>query len=371
MHSRGVGRRRHRSVGVLILGSAVMGSALTGCSSGGTVAGPGKPSGSRASSTVAVAESPGPTTASGGPGSPASSSAQDVTVTQAEAASVLKTYQGQNNAANAALDTAAMAKIESGSLLSLDQATLIYDQGVGGDRAKQAETPMTFTNPVFYPVGSTTYPRAFFVTTDGVQSGSPTISFLMHFTQDHAGAPWLADTLVNLGSGQQWPAFAVGPNGVLDYNATKQTQLPLNTTDLAAADRTMLADGDAGQPASPFLNDDVTAAEQRWIQGENDDVSPATVALTVTTALSPLPTYVPLEDGGELVLYGTRLSLRVSQSGRTFTFGDQGWAKVAGTDGIDGGFTVDSVWMAAAIDPPDKSAKIQKIAHNGGLVAVH
>ena len=91
----------------------------------------------------------------------------------------------------------------------------------------------------------------------------------------------------------------------------------------------------------------------------------------MTTAPTPLPTYLPLKDGGELVLYGTRLSLRISQSGRTFTFGDQGWAKVAGTDTFSDGFTADSLWMAAAIDPADKAAKIQKIGDMGGLVAVH
>jgi len=69
-------------------------------------------------------------------------------------------------------------------------------------------------------------------------------------------------------------------------------------------------------------------------------------------------------------LYGTRVALRVTQSGRSFTFGDQGWAKLAGTDTVTGGFTADAVWMVAAIDPPDKGAKVQKIAYNGGLVSV-
>jgi len=116
-----------------------VGMAVAGCSGGGKVSASGKPSPSSGSGT--------------GP-----SSQPNVTVTQSEAAAVLKTYQGQNDAANAALDTAAMAKIESGSLLSVDQGDLIYDRGVGGARAEQAETPMAFTDPVFYPVGSRIMP---------------------------------------------------------------------------------------------------------------------------------------------------------------------------------------------------------------------
>ena len=40
------------------------------------------------------------------------------------------------------------------------------------------------------------------------------------------------------------------------------------------------------------------------------------------------------------------------------------------SDLVTGGFTADAVWMVAAIDPPDKGAKVQKIAYNGGLVSV-
>ncbi|MEY9930281.1 hypothetical protein ABH926_004926 [Catenulispora sp. GP43] len=341
------------------------GLALAGCSSAGTVGARPSPSG-HSSTALPTNQS----LASGRQGSPTTSASADATVTQDQAAAALKAYQTQNDAANAALDTAQMAKIESGSLLALDQASLLYAQGVGGDRAKQAKVPMALNNPVFLIPRSPSYPRGFFVTADAVQSGSPNSSFLMHFTQDHAGAPWLADSIVILTPGQQWPAFAVGADGLLDYSATQQDKLPLNTMDLAAADRTMLADDNAGQPGSPFLNDDPTTAEQKWIQGETNDVSPATAALTVSTEPDLAPTYLPLKDGGELALYGTRLSLRISQSGRTFTFGDQGWAKVAGTDTFNGGFTADAVWMVAAIDPPDKAAKIQKIASNGGLVSV-
>jgi hypothetical protein len=230
---------------------------------------------------------------------------------------------------------------------------------------------MALTNPTFYIPRAIGYPRGFFAVVEAVTSGSPNTSVLMEFTQDHVGGPWLLDTDVMLLPGQQWPAFAVGSDGLLDYTATQQNKLPLDTVDLTAADKSMLADGNAGQPSSPFSNDDVTTAEQRWIQGETSDVSPASAALTVSTELNPAPTYLPLKNGGELALYATRTSLRVSQPGRTFTFSDQGWAKVAGTDTFNGGFTADAVWMAAAIDPPDKAAKIQKIAYNGGLVSVH
>lgn len=349
----------------------VLGVTLAGCSTSGTVSGPGKPTGSTASVSGSPTSAPrlagSPTTA----GPPSSSASPDVTVTQAEALATLKAYQGQNNAANAHQDTAALAKIESGSLLALDQASALYDQGAGGDRAKKDEAPMALDNPAFYMRRATGYPRGFFAVAEAVAAGSPNTSVLMEFTQDHAGAPWLLDTDVMLLPGHQWPAFAVGADGVLDDSATRQDKLPLDTVDLTAADKSMLADGNAGQPSSPFSNDDVTTAEQRWIQAESDAVAPASVALTVSTELDPAPTYLPLKNGGALALYGTRTSLRISQSGRTFTFGDPGWTKIAGTDTFDGGFTAEAVWMAAAIDPPDKSAKIQKIAYNGGLVSVH
>lgn len=343
----------------------LLGVTLAGCSTTGTVTRPAKPTGSTTSSTGGTPSGPGPT------GSPTTSASPDPTVTQDEALAALKTYQSENDAANAHLDTALMAKAESGTLLALDQATMLYDQGVGGDRAKKDETPLALTNPVFYIPRAIGYPRGFFAVVEAVSSGSPNSSVLMEFAQDHAGAHWLLDTDVALLSGKQWPAFAVGSDGLLDYTATRQDELPLDTVDLTTADKSMLADDNAGQPSSPFSNDDVTTAEQRWIQGETSDVSPASAALTVTTELNPAPTYLPLKDGGELALYGTRTSLRISQPGRTFTFSDQGWAKVAGTDTFDGGFTAESVWLAAAIDPPDKSAKIQKIAYNGGLVSVH
>ncbi|WP_194893103.1 hypothetical protein [Catenulispora pinisilvae] len=360
---------RRGSAAVLILGLA-----LAGCSTGGTVSGSAKTATGKASGTTTPGRggaSTAPSVASGRQGLPTAPPPPDTTVSQADAAAALKAYQSTNNAADAGLDTAAMAKIESGSQLALDQTTLVYDQGIGGDRAKQAKMPSTYTNPVFYRVPATTYPRGFFVTTDAVTSGVANSSFLMHFTQDQAGAPWLLDTTVTLGSGQQWPAFAVGPDGLLDYNATQQNNLLLAPADLAAADRTMLADDNAGQPGSPFLSDDPTTAELRWIQGMTENVAPASAALTVTTAPTPPPIYLPLKDGGELVLYGTRLSLRISQSGRTFTFGDEGWAKVAGSDSISDEYTADALWMVAAIDPPDKAAKVQKIAQYGGLVAVH
>lgn len=353
----------------------MVGALVAGCSTSGTVGG-GEPSPGPASGSGTT--SPAPPTdrslASGTQGPPttsaSSASSADVTVTPGEAAAELKAYQGQNNAANAALDTAAIAKVEGGSLLALDQASLVYVQGVGGDQAKKAAVPMSLDDPQFLIPPAPSYPRGFFVTAQAVQSGSPNTSFLMHFTQDHAGAPWQADSDVFLTPGQQWPSFAVGANGLLDYSATQLAKLPLQTTDLVAADRTMLADDNPGQPGSPFLTDDSTTAELRWIQNETDDVSPASVAMTVTTELNLAPTYLPLKDGGELVLYGTRVALRVTQSGRSFTFGDQGWAKLAGTDTVTGGFTADAVWMVAAIDPPDKGAKVQKIAYNGGLVSV-
>ncbi|GAA1964074.1 hypothetical protein [Catenulispora subtropica] len=287
-----------------------------------------------------------------------------------EAAKVLTDYEKANNAANASVDTAAIAKIESGSLLANDQASYLYALGAGGDKLKQAKQPISLTNPAFYISRSTAYPRGFFVTAQSVQTGASNAGWLIHFAQAAAGAPWMADSLVFLASGKQWPEFAVGADGLLDDEAVQRDKLALAPLDLVSADRTMLADNNAGQPASPFLNDDVTAAEQRWIQGESDAVSPATVALTVTTELAPSPLTMPLKNGGELVLWGSRLSLRISQSGRTFAFTDPGWSKVAGHDSFSGGFTADAVFLAAAVDPADKGAKIEKIAENGGLVAV-
>ncbi|WP_370380219.1 hypothetical protein [Catenulispora sp. GAS73] len=303
--------------------------------------------------------------------SASSSAVPDATVSQDDAAAALKAYQAENNAANAALDTTAIAKAESGSLLALDQCNMVYDQGAGGTRAKQDEAAIALNNAAFYPVRATDYPRAFFATATGVQSGQPNSSVLIHFIQDKSGAPWLVDFDVALTSGQQWPAFAVDSSGALDYTATHLDQLALSTVDLAAADRTVLADNNAGQPGSPFLSDDATNAEQKWITNEGSSEAGATSSLTVTTDLNPAPTYIPLKDGGELALYGTRTAVRTAESGHTFTFGDRGWAKVAGADSVVGGFTAEAVWMNAAIDPADRAAKIQKIAYGGGLVSVH
>ena len=368
MHSWGVGRRG--SVAAVILGLT-----LTGCSSTGTVAGPGK-SGSKASSSGAT--SANPSAASGVPGSSGSSASSpssspsppDTTVGKDEAATALKAYQDAYNAAEAAMDTGKLTKSESGSLLATDQIGIIYALGTGGDKETQQKQPISLTNPVFYIPRATTYPRGFFATADVVQSGAANASWLMHFNEAAAGGPWLVDTAAILSSGQQWPVFAVGPDGLLDYGAVQADKLALSTTDLVAADRTMLADDNAGQPGSPFLNDDVTAAEHRWVQAESDQVAPASVAMTVTTDFSPAPMDLPLKNGGELVLYGTRISLRISQSGSTFTFSDPGWIKIAGTDHRENGFTADSIYLAAAIDPPDKAAKVQKIAQSGGLVSV-
>jgi len=349
----------------------ILSLSLAVCSASGTVSAIGKPSGSTAP-TSGPSTSAAPTQQSGVPDSPTTSSAPpDVTVSQDDAAAVLKTYQTENNTANASLDTTAIAKAETGSMLDLDQCNMVYDQGAGGSRAKQDEAAISLTNPTFYPVRAADYPRAFFAIATGVQSGEANTSVLIHFTQDTSGAPWLVDFDVTLLSGQQWPAFAVDSGGVLDDTATHLDQLPLSTVDLAAADRTVLADNNAGQPGSPFLSDDATNAEQKWITNEGSSEPGATSSLTVTTDLKPPPTYIPLKNGGELALYGTRTAVRTAESGHTFTFSDQGWAKVAGADSMAGGFTAEAVWMAAAIDPPDKSAKIQKIAYNGGLVSVH
>jgi hypothetical protein len=346
-------------------------AALTACSTGGTVAGTPKTSTSKGSGTGRPTSS---TSASVVQGSPATSSATpsppDVTVSKDDAAAALKAYQTAYNAAEAAADTGRLTKAESGSLLATDQVGIIYAAGLGGDKETQQKQPINLTNPAFYIPAASTYPRGFFATADVVQSGVANTSWLMHLTQAVAGGPWVADTAVILSSGQQWPAFAVGADGLLDYSAIRQDKLALGTVDLAAADRTMLADGNAGQPGSPFLNDEVTTAEQRWVQAESDGVAPATVAETVTTDLSPVPIAVPLKDGGELVMYGTRISLRVSESGHTFNFADQGFAKVAGADHFDDGFTADSIYLVAAVDPADKAAKIQKIGQSGGLVAL-
>jgi hypothetical protein len=350
------------------MGALMVGALVAGCSTSGTVDGPGKPS------PTASGTGPAPTNqslASGLQGSPSSApSPQDATVTPGEAAAALAAYQKANNTVNAALDLAGEARIESGSLLSLDDASLLYAQGIGGQKADAAKVVITFTKPVFYIGRTATYPRAFFAAVDAVQSGAPDAQTLIHFTQDHAGAPWMVDTTLSLTSGKQWPAVAVGPDGLLDYSATHLDKLPLQTTDLVAADRTTLTDDSAGTSGSAFASDDVTAAEQKWIKDLSDNESPASVSMTVATALNPMPTYLPLKDGGELAVYGTKISLHASQPGRTFTFSDQGWAKVAGTDAIADAFTTDSVWMVAAIDPADKAGKIQKIAVNGGLVSV-
>ena len=230
--------RRWRAVGAFIVAVAVT-VALAGCSTNGTLNGPGgSPTGSGSSTGAAPT---GHSLASGLQGSPTtSSSSQDVTVSQVDEQAALSAYQSANNSTNAALDTAAEAKIESGSLLALDQASLLYTQGVGGDAAAKVKVPISFTKPQFYPVRSTYYPRWFFVTVDAVQTGEPDAPSLLHFTQDHAGAPWLVDTTVALTAGKQWPAFAVDSDGALDYAATKLDQLPLSTTDLVAADRKTL-----------------------------------------------------------------------------------------------------------------------------------
>jgi hypothetical protein len=349
-------------------GALILAVTLAGCSTNGTVDGSGKPS-PTASGTGAAPT--GHSLASGLQGSQTSApSPQDATVTPGEAAAALTAYQKANNAVNAALDVAGEAKIESGSLLALDDASLLYAQGVGGEKADAAKVAISFTKPAFYIPRTATYPRTFFAVVDAVQSGAPDVQTLLHFAQDHAGAPWLVDTTLSLTAGKQWPAVAVGPDGLLDYSATHLDKLPLQTTDLVAADRTTLTNDNAGTSGSAFASDDVTAAEQKWIKDLSANESPASVSMTVSTSLNPLPTYLPLKDGGELAVYGTKISLHASQPGRTFTFGDQGWAKVAGTDSISGAFTTDSVWMAAAIDPPDKAGKIQKIAFNGGLVSV-
>lgn len=352
----------HRALGrsaafttVVILATA----ASIGCSTSGSVGG-GKPTSASASLSASLSTS-------------ASASAQDAadaTVTKSEAASALTAYQGANNTVNAALDLAGEAKIEAGSLLTLDQGSLRYAQGYGGDLAAEAKVPQSFTDPVFYPVRTATYPRGFFVTVKTVQSGESDAATLLHFTQDHTGAPWLVDTNAILTAGKQWPAFAVASDGTLDYGATRLDKLRLSTTDLVAADRLMLSNGDAGQSGSPFAKDDVTTAQRKWMQDGVTSTSPANVSMTVSTALDPMPTYLPLKDGGELAVYGTRISLHVTQPGRTFTLGDPGWAKVAGTSTVVGAFTIDSLWMVAAIVPPDKAGTIQKIAYNGGLVSL-
>ncbi|MBS2546731.1 hypothetical protein KGQ19_07610 [Catenulispora sp. NL8] len=367
-----------RSAAISAVLAATMAAAVA-CSTSGTVraggaAGGANPLTGTGSGPATSASGPAPTgqsLVSGRQGSPTTSaSASDVTVTQGEAAAALGAYQSANNTVNAALDIPGEAKIESGSLLTLDQGSLLYYQGIGGAKAAQSKAPVTFADPVFYIARSIAYPRGFYVTANAVQPGLPDAGSLLHFTQEQAGAPWLVDTTLGLTAGRQWPAFAVGADGLLDYTATQLTRLPLDTTDLAVADRTLLTGDDAGTPGSPFVSDDVTTAERKWIQDDTSGVSPATVTLTVSTATDPLPTYLPLKDGGELAIYGTRLSLRATQAGRTFTFADQGWAKVAGAQTAEGGFTTDSVWMVAAVDPPEKSGKIQKIAYNGGLVSV-
>ncbi len=367
-----------RSVAVSAVLAATMAAAVA-CSTSGTVVtggavGGANPLPSTASGAATSGSGPAPANqslVSGRPGSPTTSaSAPDVTVTQGEAVAALEAYQSANNAVNAALDIPGEAKIESGSLLTLDQGSLLYYQGIGGAKAAQSKVPVSFADPVFYIARSVAYPRGFYVTVDTVQPGAPGSGTLLHFAQEQAGAPWLVDTTLSLTAGRQWPAFAVGADGLLDYTATQLTRLPLNTTDLAVADRTLLTADNAGTPGSPFASDDVTTTERKWIQDDTSGVSPATVTLTVSTTTDPLPTYLPLKDGGELAIYGTRVSLRATQAGRTFTFADQGWAKVAGAQTAEGGFTTDSVWMVAAIDPPEKSGKIQKIAYNGGLVSV-
>lgn len=363
MHSWG-GAGRTGPVAVLMVALT-----LTACSTAGTVKGSPRPAGSKASSAGGTPTSGTPL--SGVQGSSASASASpepDVTVTKDEAAAALKAYQNAYNAAEAASDTGGLAKAESGSLLATDQVGIIYALGLGGDKEKQQKQPVALTDPLFFIPRASVYPRGFFATADVVQSGAANASWLMHLVQAVPGGPWVSDIAAILSSGRQWPAFAVGPDGLLDDSVVQRDKLALSATDLVAADRTMLADDNAGQPGSPFLDDDVTAAEQRWVQAESDNVAGASVKETVTTDLNPAPIVVPLKDGGELVMYGTRISLRISESGQTFDFADQGWSKVAGTDHFDDGFTADSLYLAAAIDPPDKAAKIQKIGQSGGVV---
>lgn len=351
---------------VLLLTTA----AAVACSSKGTVGGT-QPATSQGSSTGIPRSVPPPTSqshASGLQGSPTTpASPQDATVTRGEAAAALKAYEDANNAVNAALDIPGEARIESGELLAVDQCALLYAQGIGGAKADALKAPQTLADPVFYIVRAATYPRTFFATVTAKQSGVPDAATLMHFTQDHAGAPWLVDATLQLIKDKQWPAFAVGSDGVLDYSATQLNDLPLSTTDLFVADRNMLT---GGKTVSPFASDAATSDELAWIKNGTDNVTPAKVDVTVSTTRDPLPTYIPLKDGGELAIYGTKISVRATQAGRTFTFGDQGWAKVAGTGSVVGGFTTDSVWIVGAIDPPEKSGKIEKIAYNGGLVSV-
>ena len=355
-----------------------LGTGLAACASTGTVGKAAQPAGSTGSSPSAsiAGGQPGRTQSSSSsvpasaPAPPTPTPTPETTVAKDEAAKVLKDYESANNAANAAADTAAIAKIETGSLLAVDQVTYLYMLGNGGDKLAQLKKPTALTNPTFYIPHTNAYPRGFFVTVQAVQSGVANTDWLLHFVQGAAGAPWQADSLTMLASGKQWPEFAVGPDGLLDASAVQPDKLAMTPVDLVAADRTMLADNNPGQPASPFLNDEVTAAELQWVRQESDSVAPATVALTVTTDQTPSPLLLPLKNGGELVVWGSRLSLHISQAGQTFPFADPGWAKVAGRENFHDAFTADAVYTFASVDPADNGAKIEKIAKNGGVVAL-
>ncbi|MGX2997575.1 hypothetical protein JNUCC64_25495 [Streptomyces sp. JNUCC 64] len=224
--------------------------------------------------------------------------------TEAEAARALKDFLTAYNKADRANDPALDADRVTGALASIDQAGLRARRSLspGGNRN---HSPLRLTDVRYAIPAMAGWPKFFLADTDSDRdvdgAGGRDTRWLLGFTKSGPDARWKAAYLTILNQGQV-PALRSDDEGAAVPVPLDDAELTLKPGKLSKRYTDYLSDGGSGFAAGPHT-------DQWRAQRERDATRPG---LSRQYQDQPLdggahaPVGVRTEDGGALVLFGTR-----------------------------------------------------------------
>ncbi|NYI06888.1 hypothetical protein [Allostreptomyces psammosilenae] len=236
---------------------------------------------------------------------------------EAAAAEVLERFEQENNQANADRDLELNARIETGALRDIDQATLKVAAATDPDNSEPAPQ-LDMGDPQLWIPRLNGYPKWFVAVTDvhgstttehedapqGEQgAGEPIGRWMLLFTQAEQDGPWQAAYMA--AAGDAVPAVALDQDGLAEEVPADDPALLLAPEEVPGA-YTALLQGEASEeqaalfPEGAFTTDmlaerEAQAGGTQYVRQYLDSAAPEHGVYALRT-----------EDGGALVFFATR-----------------------------------------------------------------
>jgi hypothetical protein len=217
-------------------------------------------------------------------------------LTRDQAQAVLTAYEAANARANAVLDPALLATVETGPQLQMDTAA--YKLHVA---SKTKLAPFSFTDPKFYIPRASGHPRWFAVDTESAAHGSR-IQHALLFRQDAAGAAWKLTADPQRRDGGPINGLALDSEGYAQTADDASPALPPGR--LAEAHAALLGGGPTAPTAAGLAAGPQTTGTYTLLQQIKRELAQHKLAFSTAFTAVPEQTYaLRTADGGAVVWY--------------------------------------------------------------------